>query len=123
MDELRNEIFGFKKDAVRGTFFVANQPPLRESNAKLSVKRFFTKEGMHSYDEITWDRRDAKITSAKGETIFEQRDVEVPSFWSQTATDIVAEKYFAGHVGKPGRETSVRQLIDRGADTITGWGI
>ncbi len=123
MDDLRNEIFGLNKDAARGTFFVANQPPLRAGNRKLTIKRFFSKEGVHPYDEISWDRRDAKITSAKGETIFEQRDVEVPVFWSQTATDIVAEKYFAGHVGKPGRETSVRQLIDRVADTITGWGI
>ena len=96
MDDLRNEIFGLNKDAARGTFFVANHPSLHTSNGKLTVKRFFTKEGVHPYDEIEWEIRDAKISSAKGEIIFEQRDVEVPKFWSQTATDIVAEKYFAG---------------------------
>ncbi|KKS95846.1 ribonucleoside-diphosphate reductase, adenosylcobalamin-dependent [Candidatus Giovannonibacteria bacterium RIFCSPLOWO2_01_FULL_43_160] len=88
----------------------------------LAIKRYFTKEGVHPYDELEWERRTAKITSSKGEIIFEQPDVEVPKFWSQTATDIVAEKYFMGHVGKPGREYSVRQLIDRVADTVTGWG-
>ena len=122
MDDLRNEIFGLNKDAARGTFFALSADP-RGSGSKLRVKRFFTKEGVHPYDEIEWGQRDAKITSAKGDTIFEQKNVEVPSFWSQTATDIVAEKYFAGHVGKLGRETSVRQLIDRVADTIAGWGI
>ncbi len=105
-----------RDESQTGTFFAD------KSKKGLSVKRYFTKEGVHPYDELEWERRTAKITSSKGEIIFEQRDVEVPKFWSQTATDIVAEKYFMGHVGKPGREHSVRQLIDRVADTITGWG-
>jgi len=88
----------------------------------LSLKRFFTRAGRHPYDEISWDKRTALIKNAKGEIIFEQKDVEVPNFWSQSATDIVAEKYFSGHIGKTGRETSVRQLVSRVADTITGWG-
>ena len=88
----------------------------------LSLKRFFTRAGRHPYDEISWDKRTALIKNAKGEIIFEQKDVEVPNFWSQSATDIVSEKYFSGHIGKTGRETSVRQLVSRVAGTITGWG-
>ncbi|OGF74254.1 ribonucleoside-diphosphate reductase, adenosylcobalamin-dependent [Candidatus Giovannonibacteria bacterium RIFCSPHIGHO2_02_43_13] len=99
-------------ESQKGTFFAQNFD-------KLEINRYFTGEGVHPYDEIEWERRVARITSAKGETVFEQKDVETPKFWSQTATDIVAEKYFSGHVGKPGREYSVRQLIDRVADTIT----
>src|SRR3989344_109224 len=92
---------------------------LNSKNRGLVIQRYFSKKDIHPYDEIEWEIRDAKITSAKGGTIFEQKDVEVPKFWSQTATDIVAEKYFSGHIGKPGREYSARQLIDRVADTIT----
>ncbi|MDP3784491.1 MAG: vitamin B12-dependent ribonucleotide reductase [bacterium] len=88
----------------------------------LSLKRFFTREGTHPYGEISWEERTAFIKNAKGEIIFEQTGVEVPSFWSQSATDIVAEKYFSGHIGKTGRESSVRELVSRVADTITGWG-
>ncbi len=105
------------EDAGKGIFFAEN------SGKGLKIERFFTKEGRHPYDEIKWEKRTAKITSAKGETIFEQKDVEAPEFWSQTATDIVAEKYFKGHIGKPGREESVKEVIDRVADTITGWGL
>lgn len=88
----------------------------------LSLKRFFTRDGHHPYDEISWEKRTALIKNAKGETIFEQKDVEVPNFWSQSATDIVAEKYFSGHIGKASRETSVKQLVSRVADTVAGWG-
>ena len=102
-----------KEESQSGTFFAAG----------LTISRFFTKEDVHPYEELEWEKRDAKIATAKGEIIFEQKNVEVPKNWSQTATDIVAEKYFAGHIGHPGRETSVKQLIDRVADTITGWGI
>ena len=90
---------------------------------KLHISRFFTKDGTHPYDEIAWERRSAKITSADGAVIFQQDDVEVPSFWSQSATDIVAEKYFAGHLGQPERETSAKQLVNRVADAIAQWGI
>ena len=127
-----NEALGL--GSVSKTFFRApettgalNNHILQESDifgAKkngLVIKRYFSKEEIHPYDEIEWEKRDARITSAKGEIIFEQKGVEVPKFWSQTATDIVAEKYFAGHVGKPGRESSAKELINRVADTITTW--
>src|SRR6185436_9808638 len=70
-----------------------------------------------------WELRTAAITGESGKMVFEQRDVEVPKFWSQTATNVVVQKYFRGELGTPGRERSVRQLIDRVADTITDWGM
>ena len=86
------------------------------------LRRRFTRPEVHPYDEITWERRRASITSDSGEVLFEQADVEVPAFWSQNATNIVASKYFYGAVGSPQRETSVRQLIDRVVDSIGRWG-
>jgi len=74
------------------------------------------------YDAVEWETRTASISSEKGEIIFEQKDVEVPRSWSQTATNIVVSKYFHGQIGTPGRERSVRQLVDRVARTITEWG-
>ena len=91
--------------------------------AGLEVNRLFTKEGVHPFDEIEWEVRTASIQNEKGDTIFEQRNVEVPKDWSMTATNIVASKYFHGKPGTPERETSVRQLISRVADTIAQWGI
>src|ERR671934_1029990 len=89
----------------------------------LQVRRLFTTKGTHPYDELTWERRDAVITNWRDGTVaFEQRDLEFPSTWSQNSTNIVAQKYFRGPLGTPQRERSVRQLIDRVADTITGWG-
>jgi ribonucleoside-diphosphate reductase alpha chain len=89
----------------------------------LEFKRYFTTEGVHPYDEIEWERRDAVIPNYKeGGNAFEQRDVEFPASWSQNATNIVAQKYFRGTLGTPERESSVRQLIGRVVDTITGWG-
>jgi ribonucleoside-diphosphate reductase alpha chain len=89
----------------------------------LAVKRFFTKDGVHPYDEIEWDVRDAVIPNFKeGGNAFEQRAVEFPTSWSQNATNIVAQKYFRGPLGTPQRERSVRQLVDRVADTISNWG-
>jgi ribonucleoside-diphosphate reductase alpha chain len=88
----------------------------------LRLSRYFTKEGVHPYDEITWEMRTAKITNEKGEAIFEQSDIETPAFWSQTATNIVAQKYFRGKVGQPERESSMKQLVSRVAATITNWG-
>ncbi|MEK7124939.1 MAG: vitamin B12-dependent ribonucleotide reductase [Patescibacteria group bacterium] len=73
------------------------------------------------YDAITWEKRTAKITKSDGTVVFEQRDIEVPNFWSQTATDIVASKYFRGKLGTPEREISVKQMIDRVAKTIGSW--
>ncbi len=89
----------------------------------ITVKRFFTKPGVHPFDEVEWQVRTASIQNEKGETIFEQRNVEVPKDWSMTATNIVASKYFHGKLGTPDRESSVRQLISRVSDTISEWGL
>src|SRR6266581_2641822 len=85
-------------------------------------ERSYSKPGVHPYDAVKWEIRDAVITDHKGQTIFEQKNVEVPSFWSQTAANIVASKYFRGRLGTPGRESSVKQLIGRVAGTIARWG-
>jgi ribonucleoside-diphosphate reductase alpha chain len=84
--------------------------------------RYFTQEGKSPYDEVLWELRTASIGNDKGAVIFEQRDVEVPADWSQTATNIVVSKYFYGKIGSPERETSVRQLVGRVVDTIADWG-
>ncbi|MGQ0521195.1 MAG: LAGLIDADG family homing endonuclease, partial [Actinomycetota bacterium] len=90
----------------------------------IGIRRHFTTDGVHPYDEVTWERRDARITNfADGRVAFEQLGVEVPSTWSVNATNILAQKYFRGNPGTPERETSLRQVIDRVADTITGWGV
>jgi ribonucleoside-diphosphate reductase alpha chain len=88
----------------------------------LKFHRFFTTEGVHPYDELEWDQRDAVISNEKGKIVFEQKGVEVPKFYSQTATNIIVSKYFRGRLGTPERETSMRQLVDRVAKTITNWG-
>ncbi len=88
----------------------------------LRLERYFSRAGMHPYAEVEWETRSAKIMSDKGTVVFEQNDLEVPKFWSQMATNVVASKYFRGHLGSPQREKSVRQLIDRVVNTITGWG-
>jgi len=89
----------------------------------LTFKRFFTQEGTHPFDQVDWETRDAVIPNYKeGGNAFEQRDVEFPRSWSQNATNIVAQKYFRGTLGTPQRESSVRQLVARVVDTITGWG-
>jgi len=77
----------------------------------------------HPYDEIEWDKRTAKIVKGDGTVVFEQNNVEVPSFWTQTATDIVASKYFRGRMNSPEREYSAKQMIDRVSDNIAKWGI
>ena len=87
----------------------------------IRLERHFTTLGTHPYDGLSWERRDAVITNHQGETIFEQKDVEVPAGWSQLATNVVVSKYFHGHLDAPDRERSVRQLIDRVALTISGW--
>jgi ribonucleoside-diphosphate reductase alpha chain len=89
----------------------------------LSFRRFFTKPGVSPYDELEWDLRLAQITDAQGNVIFEQKDVEVPKDWSMTATNIVASKYLHGKLGTPERETGVRQLVTRVAETIRNWGL
>ncbi|MEO7423739.1 MAG: vitamin B12-dependent ribonucleotide reductase, partial [Fibrobacteria bacterium] len=87
----------------------------------LTFERRWTTPGIHPYDEITWEYRTAGISSESGKSVFEQKDVEVPDFWSQLATNVVVSKYFRGHLDTPERETSVRQLIDRVVNTITAW--
>ena len=97
----------------------------RERVGGLVFPRHFTRElsaGTSPYDAIEWETRTASIGNDRGAVIFEQRDVEAPRSWSQTATNIVASKYFHGKMGTPERETSVRQLVHRVADTITDWG-
>jgi ribonucleoside-diphosphate reductase alpha chain len=89
----------------------------------LRFRRYFTTEGVSPFDAIEWDRRTASIASEAGGVVFEQADVEVPRTWSQTATNIVASKYFYGIQGTPERETSVRQLISRVSSTIRDWGL
>jgi len=98
----------------------ANQ---RKTAPGLSFRRFFTKPGVSPYDELEWDLRLAQITDAQGNVIFEQKDVEVPKDWSMTATNIVASKYLHGKVGTAERETGVRQLVTRVAETIRNWGL
>jgi ribonucleoside-diphosphate reductase alpha chain len=89
----------------------------------LTFKRYFTHEGVHPFDEIEWEQRDAVIPNFKeGGNAFEQRGVEFPTTWSQNATNIVAQKYFRGTLGTPERESSVRQLVGRVVDTVAGWG-
>jgi ribonucleoside-diphosphate reductase alpha chain len=88
----------------------------------LTVTRRFTSDGVHPFDQVTWEKRSAIIGNERGETVFEQADVEIPSTWSQMATNVVVSKYFRGPLGTPRRETSVRQVIGRVCDTIANWG-
>ena len=94
----------------------------QENVRGLIFKRYFTREGVHPFDEIEWENRTALISNEKGEKIFEQKDVEIPKSWSMTATNVVVSKYFHGQLGTPEREHSVRQLVDRVATTTVNWG-
>jgi ribonucleoside-diphosphate reductase alpha chain len=90
----------------------------------IGLRRHFTTSGVHPYDEVAWERRDARITNYRDNTVaFEQIGVEVPSTWSVNATNILAQKYFRGTVGTKERETSLRQVADRIVDTIVEWGV
>jgi ribonucleoside-diphosphate reductase alpha chain len=91
-------------------------------DVSIGVERYFTHEGADPYEAVEWETRTALIPGKDGPS-FEQKDVEFPSFWSQTATNIVAQKYFRGKLSSPQREHSVRQMIGRVADTITAWGV
>jgi ribonucleoside-diphosphate reductase alpha chain len=93
-------------------------------NTGIGIRRHFTTEGVHPYDEVTWEQRDSRITNYRdGAVAFEQLGVEVPSTWSVNATNILAQKYFRGTLGLPEREHSLKQVADRVADTITEWGV
>jgi ribonucleoside-diphosphate reductase alpha chain len=89
----------------------------------LTFRRLFTKPGVSPYDELEWELRDAQIADSQGGMIFEQKNVEVPKDWSMTATNIVASKYLHGQIGTDERETGVRQLVARVAETIRDWGM
>ena len=89
----------------------------------LTFTRHFSTEGASPYDDVQWEKRTASITDTKGNSIFEQKDVEVPVDWSMTATNIVASKYLHGQTGTRERETGVRQLVGRVAETIRDWGV
>ncbi len=90
----------------------------------IGIRRFFTRPGAHPYDEVEWERRDARLTNFQdGSVAFEQLGVEFPKTWSVNATNIVTQKYFRGTPGTPEREDSLRQVIDRVCDTITDWGV
>jgi ribonucleoside-diphosphate reductase alpha chain len=102
---------------------VATPVPLKKKAPGLSFRRLFTKPGVSPYDEVEWELRLAQITDAQGNVIFEQKDVEVPKDWSMTATNIVASKYLHGKLGTTDRETGVRQLVGRVAETIRDWGL
>src|SRR5438874_605083 len=91
--------------------------------AGIGIRRHFTADGVHPYDEVEWERRDARITNFRdGSVAFEQLGVEVPADWSLNATNILAQKYFRGTVGTAEREWSLKQVADRVVDTITQWG-
>jgi ribonucleoside-diphosphate reductase alpha chain len=92
-----------------------------KEDVRIGVPRYFTEAGTEPFEAVEWETRDALIPGKDGPS-FEQRDVEFPKFWSQTATNIVAQKYFRGKLDSPEREHSVRQMIGRVADTITAWG-
>src|SRR3989440_5381665 len=104
----------------------SNPPkPVRKKETRtggIAVERFFTRPGIDVFDTCEWEMRSAVITNERGDVVFEQKDVEMPKFWSQMATNVVVSKYFRGHIGQPDRETSVRQLIGRVVRTMTQWG-
>ncbi len=96
---------------------------LAPERLSIGIRRHFTAPGVHPYDQVVWERRDAQIKNWKdGSVAFEQLGVEFPVSWSLNATNIVAQKYFRGTPGTPERENSMRQVVDRVADTITKWG-
>lgn len=98
----------------------------KNQRSGMTFPRYFTAKleaGKTPYDEVQWELRSATIGNDKGAVIFEQRDIEVPVDWSQTATNIVASKYFHGKLGSPERERSVGQLVHRVVDTIADWGL
>ena len=98
---------------------IENEP--EDTAPGIEFLRYFSREGIDPFDEVEWELRSAVIANEKGETVFEQRDVEIPKSWSQLATNIVVSKYFRGQVGTPERERSVKQLIGRVVDTMTDW--
>ena len=113
-----------EKDQIQTQHAVSNSASTNKKKAQgLTFRRLFTKPGVSPYNEVEWELRLAQITDSQGGMIFEQKDVEVPKDWSMTATNIVASKYLHGQVGTEERETGVRQLVARVAETIRDWGM
>ncbi|MAY80612.1 MAG: vitamin B12-dependent ribonucleotide reductase, partial [Deltaproteobacteria bacterium] len=99
------------------------QKPLNiDVEAGLTWTRKFAPEDIDVWDTVTWEFRNASIGDSSGNMVFEQNNVEFPTNWSMTATNVVVSKYFRGHLGTDGREKSIRELIGRVSDTITQWG-
>jgi ribonucleoside-diphosphate reductase alpha chain len=119
MPEVKTET----KTAAAPSSLAASPAAPKKKAPGLSFRRLFTKPGVSPYDEVEWETRTAQITDSHGGVIFEQKDVEVPKDWSMTATNIVASKYLHGKIGTPERETGVRQLVSRVAETIRDWGM
>jgi ribonucleoside-diphosphate reductase alpha chain len=120
MPEVRDQI---KSQSTASNAVVNNAADKKTKALGLAFRRFFTKPGVSPYNEVEWEFRDAQIADSQGGMIFEQKNVEVPKDWSMTATNIVASKYLHGQVGTSERETGVRQLIARVAETIRDWGM
>jgi ribonucleoside-diphosphate reductase alpha chain len=104
------------------TIYPGLQTAHEDERPGLKLKRFFTTPGVSAYEVIDWDMRTASIADETGKMVFEQTDIEIPSSWSQTATQVVASKYFRGRINTPARETSARQMVDRIVLEITQWG-
>ena len=112
-----------EKIAVNGGNVRTQARTEARAEAGLRFRRYFTSEGgVSPFDAVEWERRGALISNEKGQVIFSQDNIEVPKSWSQTATNVVVAKYFRGPLGTHRRETSVRQLVLRVVDTISGWG-
>src|SRR6185369_16366988 len=98
------------------------ESPGKSAGKGLTIARYFTRAGVNPYDELEWESRTATILNEKGKVVFEQAGVEIPKAWSMMATNVVVSKYFRGPLGSPQREQSVKQLIGRVVNTVTGWG-
>jgi ribonucleoside-diphosphate reductase alpha chain len=101
----------------------ANEASTEKAECRWRVKRYLTSPGSDVWASTAWVKRDARVTAMDGTVVFEQLGVEFPESWSQTAVNVVVNKYFRGALGSPERETSVRQLVGRVANTISDWGI
>src|SRR6202166_5034290 len=111
------------RDQINTQSAASNTAVNKKKTAGLPFRRLFTKPGVSPYSEVEWELRNAQITDSQGGIIFEQKNVEVPKDWSMTATNIVASKYLHGPIGTDERETGVRQLVARVAETIRDWGM
>ncbi len=102
--------------------YETSENPGKNGPTGLTLERYFTRAGISPYDEMEWEVRSAAIVNEKGKVVFEQANVEIPKAWSLMATNVVVSKYFRGPLGSPQREHSVKQLIGRVVNTVTGWG-